>query len=150
MPLNLAAVKARLRDRTNYKDRIQAVDELASSGVPQSKDLLWRVMLDDLVYAVQKQAFLRLQAMGEKVRLPKKKPKPLIKNIEQMVGKVYDSLDRRYDAAEFSAKFQSMYPEAFDVYQYETSGENNRFQKPGEFDRWVQKVLKNLPRPKQG
>lgn len=45
----------------------------------QSIDILWRLMINDKVYAVQHDAFLALQAFGEDVKLPRKKKGILLK-----------------------------------------------------------------------
>ncbi|MBP2261125.1 hypothetical protein [Pseudomonas sp. BP8] len=94
-------------------------------------------MINDLVHGVQHRAFLKLQAFGEEVRLPRKKKGHLIKDINKKLAVVDRAMSASYTRDDFNAKFKELYPEAFDVYSFE---------KKGSFDKWIQNVLNSLPK----
>lgn len=59
---NIDELKQHAATKTNSDIRIKAVDELGKWKCQQSVDILWHLMINDLVYEVQHEAFLRLQA----------------------------------------------------------------------------------------
>ncbi|EPS3610731.1 HEAT repeat domain-containing protein, partial [Vibrio cholerae] len=137
IPDNIDELKKSAADKTSYKHRLQAVESLGEYKCQQSKDILWRLMINDKVYAVQEAAFRKLQAFGEDVKLPKKKKGHLIKDINKKLGKVRDSLGGDFTADEFNQKFQAMYSVEFDIYSFE---------KKENFNSWVANVLASLPK----
>lgn len=136
-PANIEELKKLAGDKTSYKNRKSAVEALGDHKCQQSKDILWRLMINDKVYAVQNAAFLKLQAFGEDVKLPRKKKGHLVKDIDKKLGRVCDSINEEFTPEEFNEKFRAMYPEEFDIYSYEKSGK---------FNQWVDNVLKSLPK----
>jgi len=136
-PENIEALKKQARDKRSYKNRLSAVEELGRFKCQQSKDILWRLMMNDKVYAVQEAAFRRLQAFGENVKLPKKKKGKLVKDINEKLTKVRNSFDSEFYQGKFNEKFKNMYPEEFDIYSFE---------KGNNFDKWVSSVLNSLPK----
>ncbi len=138
-PENIEALKKQASDKTSYKNRLTAVESLGNFKCQQSKDILWRLMNNDKVYAVQELSFRKLQAFGENVKLPKKQKGNLVKDIEKKLGKVLFAIGGEWLEAEFHQKFKELYPEEFDMYSFE---------KGGNFNMWVQNVLSSLPKPK--
>ena len=136
-PNTIDELKKIAADKTSYKNRLQAVDSLGEYKCQQSKDILWRLMMNDKVYEVQEAAFRKLQAFGEDVKLPRKKKGHLVKDINKKLGKVRDSLSGDFTANEFNQKFLAMYPVEFDIYSLE---------KKGKFNSWIAKVLASLPK----
>jgi hypothetical protein len=139
VPNNIEELKKLAADRTSYKARLIAVEELGKFNSQQSKDILWKLMLNDRVHAVQHRAFLKLQAFGETVKLPRKRKGHLVKDINRRLGVVLTSIGGSYSEEKFNKKFKEMYPEFYDIYKYE---------KGNGFNRWVQNVLASLPKPK--
>ncbi len=137
IPENIEALKKQANDKTSYQNRLNAVDELGKYKCLQSKDILWRLMINDKVHSVQHRAFIKLQAFGEDVKLPRNKKGHLIKDINKILLKVKNKLNPNFSATEFNQKFQELYPEAFDVYKYE---------KKAGFDKWVENVLASSPK----
>lgn len=135
-PEHIEALKKQADDRSSYKTRLEAVEELGNYKCQQSKDILWRLMLNDRVNSVQQRAFRKLQAFGENVKLPKKRKGHTINEINKKLGVVERSMPASYSQQDFNRKFQELYPEAFDVYTFE---------KKGKFDTWIQNVLNSLP-----
>jgi hypothetical protein len=136
-PENIEALKKKAADKSSYKTRLEVVDELGKYKCRQSIDILWRLMMQDKVYAVQEASFRKLQALGETVKLPRKQKGHLIKDINQKLGVVERSMPASYSQADFNKKFQELYPEAFDIYTFE---------KNGQFESWIQNVLNALPK----
>jgi hypothetical protein len=136
-PQNIEELKKLAGDKTSFKNRKSAVEILGKYNCQQSKDILWRLMINDKVYSVQNAAFLKLQAFGEDVKLPKKKKGHLVKDINKRLSKVKDALSEEFTAEEFNEKFKLMYPEEFDIYSFEKSGK---------FNQWVVNVLRSLPK----
>lgn len=136
-PDNIEVLKKQAADKTSYKNRLEAVDELGKFKCQQSKDILWRLMINDKVYAVQHRAFLKLQAFGEQVKLPRKKKGHLVKDINKKLGRVEREMPASFTPEEFNEKFKALYPEEFDVYSFE---------KRSNFDQWVENVLRSLPK----
>lgn len=139
VPDNIEELKRHAADRTSYKTRLAAVEELGKFKCQQSKDILWRLMLNDRVHTVQHRAFLKLQAFGETVKLPRKRKGHLVKDINRRLGVVFTAIGGIYSEEKFNEKFKEMYPEFYDIYMYE---------KGNGFNRWVQNVLASLPKPK--
>ena len=135
-PENIEGLKKSAADKSNYQVRLAAVEELGKFKCRQSIDILWRLMIQDKVYAVQELSFRKLQALGETVKLPRKQKGHLIKDINKKLGVVERSMSASYSQTDFSTKFQELYPEAFDVYTFE---------KGAKFDAWIQNVLNSLP-----
>lgn len=134
-PDNIEALKKQAADKSSHKIRLAAVDELGKYKCRQSIDILWRLMMQDKVYAVQEQSFRKLQAFGETVKLPRKQKGHLIKDVNKKLGVVERAMPASYSQADFNRKLQEMYPEVFDVYSFE---------KGSNFDSWTQSVLNSL------
>lgn len=140
LPHNIDELIQLSRDKTNYKNRLKAVDGLGKWKCRQSIDKLWRLMISDKVYSVQRQAFLKLQQFGEKVRLPKKKKGHLVKDINKKLITVHKKFNSsNYTINDFKKKFQEIYPEIFDIYSYE---------KGHKMDTWIQTVIQHSPKKK--
>ena len=138
-PENVEDLKRKAADKTSYNTRLEAVEELGNYKCRQSIDILWRLMISDKVHGVQHRAFLKLQAFGEDVKLPRKPKGHLIKDVNKQLGKVLTAIGGTYSRDEFNKKFAQLYPETFDVYSFE---------KKGSFDGWITNVLQSLPKKK--
>lgn len=136
-PENIEALKKQASDKTSYKNRLAAVDELGKYKCQQSKDILWRLMINDKVNAVQQRAFRALQAFGEDVKLPAKKKGLLVKDINKKLARVLSSIGGIYSQETFNPKFQELYPEEFDIYSFEKSAG---------FQKWIENVLSSIPK----
>ena len=91
-PSNIDQLKQDANCKTDYNIRLLAVEELGKYKCQKSKDILWRRMISDKVHAVQELAFLKLQAFGEDVSLPrKKKGNALVKDLMKKLSRVRDA-----------------------------------------------------------
>lgn len=136
-PENIEELKNKAANKSNYQDRISAINSLKKFKCRQSIDILRRLMMNDLVYTVQEEAFRALQAFGEKVTLPRKQKGHLIKDINKKVIAVGNTFNGDFEIVEFKKRFQQRYPEAYDVYQFE---------KKNKFEEWIINTLKSAPK----
>ena len=137
VPENIDELKKRAGDKTDYKNRKSAIEELGLYKCKQSKDILWHLMINDKVHLVQNAAFLKLQAFGEDVKLPRKKKGHLVKDINKKLAKVNNLFESNFTPEEFNEKFKEKYPEEFDIYSFEKSEK---------FNQWVANILNSLPK----
>ncbi len=129
---NIDELKKIAAIKSNANLRLQAVEELGKWKSQQSIDILWRLMINDLVYEVQHAAFLRLQSFGEKVKLPRKAKGYLIKQIDKKIENVLKPIDGQISFSEFVDAFQKKLPMEFDVYKHE---------KKNNFDKWLKNIV---------
>lgn len=123
---DIDALKKSLKSAADYKARIAVVDDLGRHKTQQTKDILWRVMLNDPIHSVQNQAFLKLQAFGEEVRLPRKNPKHL-KLASSKIPIIQRLVDFFEDEDSFFKVFKEKYPREFEILSYEKGGKLNAF-----------------------
>ena len=139
-PQNIQEIIKLSRDKSNYKNRIKSIEQLGKYKCQQSIDKLWRLMISDKVYSVQRFAFEKLQNFGENVKLPRKRKGHLIKDINNKLIKVHASFKNdTYTLMDFKIAFKTRYPEAYDVYLYE---------KKHSFDNWIQQIIDISPKKK--
>lgn len=132
---NIEDLKKMASNKKDANLRLQSIDELGKWKCRQSIDILWRLMLHDLVYEVQNASFLRLQAFGEDVRLPKKTKGNLIKQIDKKIEKLLKSIDGQITFSEFAVVFKDKMPEEYDVYIHD---------KKNNFDKWLKNIIYNF------
>lgn len=132
----LEELKKMASTKSDANLRLQAVGELGKWKSKQSIDILWRLMINDLVYEVQHASFLCLQAFGEDVKLPRKAKGNLIKQIDRKIEKVLKPISGQITFSEFVEVLQKKIPEEFDVYKHE---------KKNNFDNWLKNILTGFP-----
>lgn len=137
VPENIELLRSKSMDRADSQSRLDAVDELGKFKCQESKDILWRLMMNDRVYAVQHRAFIKLQAFGEDVKLPRKRKGHQVKDINKKLSSVLKSIGGEYFEENFNKKFKQLYPEEYDIYIQE---------KGGKFNSWIKNVIQNLPK----
>lgn len=132
---NIEDLKKMASNKRDANLRLQSVEELGKWKCRQSIDILWRLMLHDLVYEVQNASFLRLQAFGEDVRLPKKAKGNLIKQIDKKIEKLLKPIVGQITFSEFVDVFKDKMPEEYDVYIHD---------KKSNFEKWLKNILNNF------
>jgi hypothetical protein len=133
---NIEDLKKMAATKTDADLRLKAIEELGKWKCRQSIDILWRLMINDLVFEVQNAAFLRLQSLGEEVKLPRKAKGNLIKQIDKKIEKVLKLVDGEISYAEFIEILQKKLPEEYDVYKHD---------KKGKFDTWLKNIMNQFP-----
>jgi hypothetical protein len=134
---NIEELKKLTNTKTDANARKTAVEELGKWKCRQSIDILWRLMINDLVFEVQHASFLKLQAFGEVVKLPKKAKGNLIKQIDKKIQKILNSIDGQISFEDFVNEFQKRMPEEFDVYKHD---------KKGKFESWLKNIISAFPK----
>jgi hypothetical protein len=134
---NIEDLKKLANTKSDAKVRKNAVEELGKWKCRQSIDILWRLMINDLVYEVQHASFIKLQAFGEDVRLPRKAKGNLIKQIDKKIEKILNSIEGSISFEDFVNEFQKRMPEEFDVYKHD---------KKGKFESWLKNIISAFPK----
>lgn len=91
-PVNYDELKRQAIDSSSWRNRLDAVRKLGEFNEKSVKDILWRRMTSDPVYTVQEEAFRKLQALGESVKLPRKKKGNIVKDMNKDLQKIKRSL----------------------------------------------------------
>lgn len=140
-PSNINDLVKMAGDKTNWKRRLEAVNELKKWDCRQSRDVLTRLALHDKVYKVMEQAFRATQALhitknGKPIYLGKKN----IGYKSSDFKKVFSRIKREckledLDMQIFKNKFIQIQPEMYDVMMYE---------KGDKFDNWIMNIYKSL------
>lgn len=141
-PRNIEELKRKARNKASWRDRLSAVNELKNFDCPQSRDILSRLAIHDLVFAVKEAAFRAAQSMGvqkngKPIFLGRKPKGNLIDGINKKLTRVRNSLPSDFCVEDFKESFQRLYPEAFDAYEGD---------KGDGFDKWLKNVISNLPK----
>jgi len=136
-PQNIEELKKQANNKLSYKERKKAIEELGKYKCQQSKDILWRIMINDKIHSVQNEAFLKLQAFGEKVKLPKSKKGHHVKDINKKLCRIKKLLGEDFSIDSFKNKFLELYPEAYDIYSYH---------KKDKLDKWIENTISNCPK----
>lgn len=126
-------------DKTNWKRRLESVNELRKWDCKQSREVLTKLALHDLVFKVKEEALKATQPLGitkngKPLRINGKPKGNLIKDINIKLCKVEEILKEEFEINKFKKKFKQLYPEEYDVYEYE---------KENKFDEWIIKVIKS-------
>jgi len=141
-PDKIEDFKKRVNRKDNYRDRLTAIDILGAHKCRQSIDILWRLMISDKVHKVQTAAFLKLQAFGEDVNLPKTNGKHFKMAVEK-AKKVNEKISFVRDRDEFYRLFRGLYPEEFDILDYaKNEAILNKYIKEGKLDEYLAKILR--------
>lgn len=139
-PDNIEELKRKANNKSNWRDRLSAVNELRDYDCQQSRDILTRLAIHDPVFKVKEAAFQAAQAMkitkdGQPIRLTKMPKGNLIKGIQDKLQKTRDVLPDDYSLEDFKLAFKNKYPIAYDTYEGS---------KGDQFDKWLMNVTKNL------
>ena len=143
-PANIEVLKRKANNQNSWRERLEAVNELKNYDCQQSRDILTRLAIHDLVFTVKEAAFRAVQAMGvtkngKPIYLGKKPKGNLIDGISKKLTHVRDSLPEGYTLDEFKIAFKQQYPAAYDAYE----GDKGK-----QFDKWLGNVIQTLPKKK--
>ena len=143
-PANIEVLKRKANNQNSWRKRLEAVNELKNYDCQQSRDILTRLAIHDVVFTVKEAAFRAVQAMGvtkngKPIYLGKKPKGNLVDGINKKLTHVRDSLPEGYTLDEFKSVFQQQYPAAYDAYE----GDKGK-----QFDKWLGNVIQSLPKKK--
>ena len=140
--MDIETLKKMAGNKSNWRERYQAVVELGKMDCQQSKDILVRLALHDPVFKVKEAAFRAAQARkityaGKPIYLGKKPKGNLIDGINKKLTVVRIKLNEGFTIDDFKKKFAEMYPEAYDTYEGD---------KGDQFDMWLNHLIPSLPK----
>jgi len=136
LPANFDELKKAAFRTADWKERINAVDELGRLKSQQTIDILSRVLAEDGVYRVREAAYNKLIKFGEDVERPSKKEGELFRDIKKIFLRIKKSLPENHTIEDFKEKLQKMRSDVYDTYQGE---------KGADFDQWIEKMWASLP-----
>lgn len=135
LPPNFEELKKAANRTSNWRERLEAVEELGQWKDEQTIQLLTRIVETDTVYKVQETAFHKLKAFGVGVRLPAQKKGDLIKGATKALVRIKKSLPKDHTFEEFKEKLQKMRSDIYDTYEGE---------KGADFDQWLENTWASL------
>jgi hypothetical protein len=131
LPSNYEELKKSANRLSNWRERLDAVEELGQYKDKQTINLLAHRMKSDTVYKVQEAAYLKLKELGEDVQLPPRKKGDLIKGAGKTLLRIKKSLPEGHTFEEFKEKLKKMRYDVYDTYEGE---------KGADFDQWLEQT----------
>jgi hypothetical protein len=129
LPPNYEELKKAANRSSNWRERLNAVEELGQWNNKQIIDVLKTRVMNDVVYKVQEAAYHKLKAWGEEVALPVKKKGELIKGTNKTLIRIKKSLPKEHTIEDFKEKLKKMRMDIFDTYEGD---------KAEDFDTWLE------------
>ena len=121
-------LKAAANRMSNWRERIQAVEELGKLDHPHAVDVLQHRMTSDPVFKVQMAAYTQLREMGEEVEKPLPSPEEPVKGLTKMLVRIKKSLPKDHSYEDFKEKLKKMRIDVYDIYEGH---------KGDEFEEWL-------------
>ncbi|MEK0314879.1 HEAT repeat domain-containing protein [Cohnella sp. 56] len=135
LPPNYEALKVSANRTSNWRERLNAVEELGRWNNPKTIDVLKHRLNNDTVYQVQEAAYHKLKQFGEDVQLPARKKGDLIKGVTKILVRIKKSLPAGHSFEEFKEKLKKMRLDIYDAYEGERGSD---------FDKWLENVWTSL------
>jgi hypothetical protein len=141
LPSNYEELKKSAHRTSNWRERLDAVEELGQWKNKQTINVLTHIMISDTVYKVQEAAFHKLKEMGEDIQLPSRKKGDLIKGATKILLRIKKSLpEEGHTFEEFKEKLKKMRLDVYDTYEGE---------KGADFDKWLENTWESLSKKKE-
>jgi hypothetical protein len=137
LPENYEELKKQANRTSNWRERLDAVEELGHWKNKQIISILMRLMNNDAVYKVQEAAFRKLKKLGEDVELPPRKKGDLVRDVTKISLRIKKSLPEGHSYEEFKAKLQKMRLDVYDTYEGD---------KGPDFEKWLENMWASLPK----
>jgi hypothetical protein len=131
LPENYEELKKQASRTSNWRDRLDAVEELGQWQNKQVIDVLTRMLKEDAVYKVQEAAYRKLKKFGEDVQLPPRKKGDLIKGVNKILLRIKKSLPEDHSYKEFKEKLKKTRLDVYDTYEGD---------KGADFDKWLENM----------
>jgi hypothetical protein len=135
LPPNYEQLKISANRTSNWRERLDAVEEIGQWNNKQTIDVLMHRMHNDTVYKVQETAFRKLKEFGEDIQLPPRKKGDLIKGVTKILVRIKKSLPEGHSFEEFKEKLKKMRLDVYDTYEGEMGAE---------FDKWLENTWASL------
>lgn len=137
LPPNYEELKRSVNRTSNWRERLDAIEELGQWKHKRTIDVLMHRMMNDAVYKVQEAAYRNLIKFGEDVQLPPKNEFELIKDANKVLFRIKKSLPVGHTYEEFKEKLKKMRLDLFDTYEGD---------KGADFDKWLEDTWKAATR----
>ena len=137
LPENYEELKKQANRTSNWRERLDAVEELGHWKNKQIIAILMRLMNNDAVYKVQEAAYRKLKKLGEDVELPPRKKGDLVRDVTKISLRIKKSLPEGHSYEEFKAKLQKMRLDVYDTYEGD---------KGPDFNKWLENMWASLPK----
>jgi hypothetical protein len=135
LPPNYEELKKSANRSSNWKERLDAVEQLGQWNHKKVIDVLTTRLMTDPVYQVQEAAFHKLQAFGQEVQQPSKNKGELIKGVTKILIRIKKSLPKEHTFEEFKEKLQKMREDVYDTYEGD---------KGEDFNAWLESTWESL------
>ncbi|USB33952.1 HEAT repeat domain-containing protein [Paenibacillus sp. YPG26] len=135
LPENYDELKKAANRTSDWRARLEAVEELGKLNHQQAIGVLKGILKNDPVLKVQEAAQRQLKGLGENVAIPKREPGDLVPGITKLLLRIKKSLPKEHSYEEFKEKLKKMRIDVYDVY------EGN---KGDEFDAWLEEKWASL------
>ncbi|WP_430166550.1 HEAT repeat domain-containing protein [Peribacillus psychrosaccharolyticus] len=137
LPENYEELKKSAGRKSDWRERLDAVEELGQSKNTQTIDILVRLMNDDAVYKVQEAAYRQLKGLGltDGIKAPTRKQGDLIKGTSKTLLRIKKSLPKDHSYNDFKEKLKNMRLDIYDTYEGE---------KGADFDKWLESTWESL------
>ncbi len=137
LPENYEDLKKQANRTSNWRERLDAVEELGHWKNKQIIAILMRLMNNDAVYKVQEAAYRKLKKLGEDVELPPRKKGDLVRDVTKISLRIKKSLPEGHSYEEFKAKLQKMRLDVYDTYEGD---------KGPDFNKWLENMWASFPK----
>jgi len=135
LPSNYEQLKGSANRTSNWRERLEAVEQLGQWKSKQTIDVLTHRMYNDTVYKVQEAAFQKLKQWGEDVQLPPRKKGELVKGLTKILVRIKKSLPEGHSFEAFKEKLKKMRLDVYDTYEGD---------KGADFDTWLESTWASL------
>lgn len=136
LPENFNELKKSINRTSSWRDRLDAIEELGRWKSEETIALLMQRLNNDPVYKIQEAAYRRLHAWGEKVTMPDRKERELIKDTNKILVRIKKSLPENHSYEDFKEKVKKMRMDLYDTYEGE---------KGPDFDNWLEGKWSAIP-----
>lgn len=142
-PQNVKELVRKANDKTSWKVRLEALNELKKYDCAQTRDVVLRLALHDKVFGVKEEALRAAQALsikknGKPIFLGKKDTVYKSKDFTKIFSRIKrEAKMTEFDIEVFKERFEVINPEMYDVMIYE---------KKNKFDIWIEGIYKSLPK----
>jgi hypothetical protein len=131
MPPNYDELRKSVNRASNWRLRLEAIEELGQWKHKRTIDVLLHRMNNDAVYKVVEAAHQNLVKFGEDVQLPPRNRFELIKDANKVFFRIKKSLPVGHTYEEYKEKLKNMRLDLYDTYEGD---------KGDEFDAWLENV----------
>jgi hypothetical protein len=137
MPPNYDELRKAVNRASNWRLRLDAIEELGQWKHKRTIDVLLHRMNNDAVYKVVEAAHRNLVKFGEDVELPPRNRFELIKDANKVFIRIKKSLPRDHTFEEYKEKLKNMRLDLYDTYEGD---------KGDEFEAWLENVWETANR----